>query len=80
MPPTRPARRPTTAVTEDPIPLTIMEIQGLGHLSNDDGILIETSGMTTAVSGLGYWIQDTTGDANTDDVRRHLRVHRTPAA
>ena len=49
---------------EDPIPLTIMEIQGVGHLSDDEGVLVETTGVTTAVSGNGYWIQDPVGDAN----------------
>ena len=48
----------------DPEVLTIMEIQGVGHLSDDEGVLVETSGVTTAVSRNGYWIQDPAGDVN----------------
>ena len=48
----------------DPEVLTIMDIQGVGHLSDDEGVLVETSGVTTAVSGNGYWIQDPAGDGN----------------
>lgn len=53
-----------TIVNDDPIPLTIMEIQGAGHVSEFVGQPVLTSGIVTAVDSGGYFIQDPNGDAN----------------
>ncbi len=47
-----------------PVPATISEVQGAGHLSTVADDCVETTGVTTAVSGIGYWIQDPTGDGD----------------
>jgi predicted extracellular nuclease len=54
-----------TIVNDDPIPLTIMQIQGAGHVSEYVGQPVITSGIVTAVDAGGFWIQDPNGDANT---------------
>ncbi|MEL6302424.1 MAG: lamin tail domain-containing protein [Pseudomonadota bacterium] len=46
------------------IPLTIMEIQGAGHLSPFVGERVITSGVVTAVDRNGFYLQDPAGDAN----------------
>lgn len=48
-----------------PVPATIEEIQGAGHLSTFDTACVDTSGVATARSSNGYWIQ--TPDAEDDD-------------
>ena len=58
-----------TIVNDDPIPLTIYQIQG-DHLTSDYvGQQVTTSGIVTAVGNNGYYIQDAHGDgnANTSD-------------
>ena len=47
-----------------PVEVTIPEIQGAGHLSPYADQPVQTSGVVTARSGNGYWIQDPTGDAD----------------
>ena len=60
-----------------PVPHTIPEVQGVGHLSAARRRRASRpSGVTTAVSGNGYWIQDPAGDGDPRDLRRHLRLHR----
>lgn len=53
-----------TIVNDDPIPRTIMEIQGEGHLSAYDGQPVLTTGIVTAVTSLGFYLQDPIGDGN----------------
>ncbi|GAA4036929.1 hypothetical protein GCM10022281_16910 [Sphingomonas rosea] len=52
-------------LNDDPIPRTIMAIQGEGHVSSYVGQPVITTGIVTALdtSG-GFWIQDATGDGN----------------
>jgi len=49
--------------TTDPI-VTIMEIQGEGHISEYDGRTVTTIGIVTAVDSNGYYLQDADGDGN----------------
>ncbi|HEU4894615.1 MAG TPA: endonuclease/exonuclease/phosphatase family protein, partial [Acidimicrobiia bacterium] len=56
--------------SDDPPPpdatvLTIPEIQGAAHTSPHVGVLAQTSGIVTAVSGNGFYLQDPAGD---DDI------------
>lgn len=45
--------------------LSIMEIQGAAHLSGFAGqTLADIAGVVTAVSGSGFWMQDSLGDGN----------------
>lgn len=44
--------------------LTIPEIQGAGHVSAFDGQEVRTSGIVTAVSSTGYYLQDALGDGD----------------
>lgn len=53
-----------TIVNDDPIPLTIMQIQGAGHVSEYVGQPVITSGIVTAVDSGGFYIQDPNGDGN----------------
>ncbi len=53
-----------TITNDDPVTLTIMEIQGAGHQSAYVGQPITTTGIVTAVDTNGYYLQDPTGDAN----------------
>ena len=53
-----------TIVNDDPIPLTIMQIQGAGHVSEYVGQPVLTSGIVTAVDINGYYLQDATGDSD----------------
>ncbi|WP_118857540.1 Calx-beta domain-containing protein [Sphingomonas mesophila] len=53
-----------TIVNNDIIPLTIMQIQGEGHVSQYDGQPVITSGIVTAVGANGFYLQDATGDGN----------------
>lgn len=54
-----------TITNDDPIALTIMEIQGAGHQSSYNGQPVTTTGIVTAVDTNGYYLQDPTGDGNT---------------
>lgn len=54
-----------TIVNDDPIPLTIMQIQGAGHVSEYVGQPVITSGIVTAVDTNGFYLQDPNGDGNT---------------
>ena len=58
-----------TILNDDPLPLTIMEIQGEGHWSEYQGQPVITSGIVTAISANGFYLQDPNGDgnANTSD-------------
>ena len=49
-----------------PVPATIEEIQGVGHLSALDGDCVDTSGVTTAVSSTGYWVQTPDSESDAD--------------
>ena len=53
-----------TILNDDRIPLTIMEIQGAGHVSQFVGQPVLTSGIVTAVDINGYYLQDARGDGN----------------
>ncbi|PKB14611.1 hypothetical protein B0I00_2209 [Novosphingobium kunmingense] len=54
-----------TIVNDDPIALTIMAIQGAGHLSAYAGQPVITTGIVTAVDAGGFYLQDPGGDGNT---------------
>lgn len=53
-----------TIVNDDPIALTIMQIQGETHWSQFDGQPVITTGIVTAVGATGFYLQDPTGDDN----------------
>lgn len=53
-----------TILNDDPIALTIMEIQGAGHISEYVGQPVTTSGIVTAVDTNGFYLQDAAGDGN----------------
>ena len=53
-----------TIINDDPLPLTIMEIQGETHFSEFDGQPVITSGIVTAVAPTGFYMQDPNGDGN----------------
>lgn len=53
-----------TIRNDDPLVLRIFEIQGEGHRSDQDGVLVATSGIVTGVVGNGFYLQDADGDAN----------------
>ncbi len=53
-----------TIVNDDPIALTIPQIQGAGHTSPFVGQPVLTSGIVTAVDSNGFFLQDPAGDAN----------------
>ena len=55
-----------TILNDDRIPLSIMEIQGAGHVSDYVGQPVSTTGIVTAVDTNGYYLQDAVGD---DDLR-----------
>ncbi|MEO1457684.1 MAG: endonuclease/exonuclease/phosphatase family protein, partial [Pseudomonadota bacterium] len=48
-----------------PTPATIMQLQGVDHVSTFNGELVVTSGIVTAVDSNGFYLQDPTGD---DDI------------
>lgn len=50
---------------DDAVDLTIPEIQGAAHTSPHAGVLARTTGIVTAVSGNGFYLQDPAGD---DDI------------
>lgn len=53
-----------TIVNDDPIALSIMEIQGEGHSSAYAGQQVTTTGIVTAVDSNGFYLQDAAGDDN----------------
>jgi len=53
-----------TILNDDRINLTIMEIQGAGHVSDYVGQPVLTSGIVTAVDINGYYLQDAIGDTD----------------
>lgn len=58
-----------TIFNDDPLPLTIMEIQGEAHWSPFAGQPVITSGIVTGLAANGFYLQDPNGDgnANTSD-------------
>jgi predicted extracellular nuclease len=53
-----------TILNDDPIALTIMQIQGLGHTSAYIGQDVTTGGIVTQIGPFGYYVQDAAGDGN----------------
>ena len=53
-----------TILNDDPISLTIMQIQGLGHTSAYVGQNVTTTGIVTQIGPNGYYVQDPHGDGN----------------
>lgn len=53
-----------TIVNDDPIALSIMEIQGESHASAYVGQQVTTTGIVTAVDSNGFYLQDAAGDGN----------------
>ena len=53
-----------TILNNDPIALTISQIQGAGHVSDYFGQPVVTSGIVTAVDTNGFYLQDPTGDGD----------------
>jgi predicted extracellular nuclease len=53
-----------TIINDDPVPLTIMEIQGASHTSSVAGQVVLTGGIVTAVDTDGFYMQHATGDGN----------------
>jgi uncharacterized protein len=51
-------------INDDPVPLTIMQIQGEDHRSAYVGQPVSTTGIVTAVAANGFYLQDATGDGN----------------
>ena len=58
------------AITSSPaqaVPaVTVMQIQGAGHLSPYEGQSVTTTGVVTAIAFNGYYIQDPVGDGDAD--------------
>lgn len=53
-----------TIINDDPVSLTIMQIQGAGHTSAYVGQPVTTTGIVTAVGTNGYYLQNAAGDGN----------------
>ena len=53
-----------TILNNDPLPLTIMEIQGAGHWSEYEGQPVITQGVVTALAANGFYLQDPNGDGD----------------
>jgi predicted extracellular nuclease len=53
-----------TIVNDDPIALSIGEIQGAGHRSDFTGQQVITTGIVTAVDANGFYLQSAVGDGN----------------
>jgi VCBS repeat-containing protein len=53
-----------TITNDDPIALTISQIQGEGHASAYAGQTVLTTGIVTAVDTNGFYLQSATGDGN----------------
>ena len=55
-----------TILNDDPIALKIYEIQGEGHSTGYAGQPVTTTGIVTGVVGNGFYLQDPTGDGNSN--------------
>ena len=53
-----------TIVNDDPLALSIPEIQGRGHQSAFVGQVVRTTGIVTAVDTNGFYLQDPAGDGD----------------
>ncbi len=53
-----------TIVNDDPVPLSIMQIQGATHSSAYVGQVVITGGIVTAIDTDGFYLQHATGDGN----------------
>ena len=53
-----------TITNDDPIALTISQIQGEGHTSTYVGQTVSTTGIVTAVDTNGFYLQSAVGDGN----------------
>ncbi len=53
-----------TIVNDDLIRVNISTIQGAGHVSDFVGQPVVTSGIVTALTTNGFWLQDAAGDSN----------------
>jgi uncharacterized protein len=53
-----------TILNDDNGPVAIYDIQGVGHRSPFNGLVVTTSGIVTAVDTNGFYLQDPTGDGN----------------
>jgi predicted extracellular nuclease len=53
-----------TITNDDPQALAIYQIQGERHLSEYDGQIVTSTGIVTAVTTNGFYLQDATGDGN----------------
>lgn len=53
-----------TVLNDDPIALSIGQIQGAGHHSEYVGQPVATTGIVTAVDSNGFYLQDPTGDGD----------------
>ncbi|UVO55786.1 Calx-beta domain-containing protein [Sphingomonas sp. SUN039] len=53
-----------TIVNDDNGPVAIYDIQGAGHRSSFNGLVVTTSGIVTAVDTNAFYLQDPTGDGN----------------
>jgi predicted extracellular nuclease len=54
----------TTDCGPAPVVVTIMEIQGAGHVSPFEGVEVTTTGVVTAIGSGGYYVQDPVGDGD----------------
>lgn len=76
-----PPNTPTSGGGEpEPTPVSIMEIQGAGHLSPLAGELVVTSGVVTASAFRGFYMQDPHGDDNDATSDGVFVSSRTPVA
>ncbi len=54
----------TSFYCQRPIEASIPEIQGEAHTSPSENLLVQTTGVVTAVDADGFYLQDPTGDGN----------------
>ena len=54
-----------TITNDDPVALSISQIQGEDHRSSFAGQVVITTGIVTAVDTNGFYLQSATGDGNT---------------
>ncbi|NJL40410.1 MAG: hypothetical protein HC899_29470 [Leptolyngbyaceae cyanobacterium SM1_4_3] len=55
---------PAEPVLDDPVAASIPQIQGAGHVSPLISQTVRTTGVITAISNSGFYVQDVTGDGN----------------
>ena len=67
---------PGSAGAAPPPAVTIMDIQGAGHVSPYDGVEVTTTGVVTAVAFNGYYVQDPVGDGD-DETADGMFVFQT---